>query len=372
MSRILRIILFVILVLLLLLIGFRCSQQPPAGGSANLLDDAKNTAIEATNSASDTANDAMNAAVDAAKSGAELVTDEAAKAMEVAGDAAQSGKDALNEAAATAVDATDAAMNAAKAIGSSSEDSLNPTAHSVIDDSIKTILDWAKSSPSSVSSDDASDDASDEEDTAPSDKPSAAAEKTAPAAAMTAPSVPASSGVGTLNETAYSIIDDAIKTIVTWAQGGGEIADTEATSDAESSEAPAAASAAPAKEATTEVSAESVSTGASIRLEGVTFASGSDQLVGNSQTILDKVAKVLAEKNDSKVEVAGYTDSTGNAAINKNISQMRAAKVKTYLESKGIAAERMTAVGYGQESPIADNATAEGRKANRRVELHVK
>ena len=177
-----------------------------------------------------------------------------------------------------------------------------------------------------------------------------------------------SADADSLNATAHSVIDDGINTVVAWAKSGGTTPEAAATS--EKAEAPKAS--APTKAATTEVSAKTMSAGSSIRLDGVNFATGSDRLIGNSKSLLDNVAKVLSEKEDVKVEVAGYTDSTGNAALNKSLSQKRAAKVKAYLASKGIPADRMTAVGHGQESPIADNTTSAGRKANRRVELHVK
>jgi outer membrane protein OmpA-like peptidoglycan-associated protein len=69
------------------------------------------------------------------------------------------------------------------------------------------------------------------------------------------------------------------------------------------------------------------------------------------------------------IEVAGHTDSRGSDAYNIKLSQRRAEAVRDYLISKGIAADRLSAKGYGESQPVADNATDEGRFKNRRVEL---
>ena len=104
-------------------------------------------------------------------------------------------------------------------------------------------------------------------------------------------------------------------------------------------------------------------------LQGVGFGSNSDQLTPESFAVLDKVAESLAAYPEVNVEIQGHTDSTGSAAYNLDISSRRAVSVRTYLLGKGIAPERLTAVGYGEDLPIADNGTKEGRAANRRVEL---
>jgi hypothetical protein len=69
------------------------------------------------------------------------------------------------------------------------------------------------------------------------------------------------------------------------------------------------------------------------------------------------------------IEVAGHTDSMGSDAYNMKLSQQRAGAVRNFLISKGVAADRLTAKGYGESQPVADNATREGRIQNRRVEL---
>jgi OOP family OmpA-OmpF porin len=106
-------------------------------------------------------------------------------------------------------------------------------------------------------------------------------------------------------------------------------------------------------------------------LEGVNFVTGSDEITGASRSVLDKVAATLIQNGDVNVEVAGYTDDRGNSDFNQTLSQKRAESVKAYLQSSGVAANRMKAKGYGEDSPIADNSNAAGRAKNRRVELHI-
>ena len=104
-------------------------------------------------------------------------------------------------------------------------------------------------------------------------------------------------------------------------------------------------------------------------LEGVNFATGKAELTPESQAILDGVAESLVAHEEIKVQVGGHTDNTGSAAVNKRLSAARAEAVRQYLISKGVAADRLTARGYGPSKPIASNKTVEGRSQNRRVEL---
>lgn len=104
-------------------------------------------------------------------------------------------------------------------------------------------------------------------------------------------------------------------------------------------------------------------------LEGVNFDHDKAALREDAQPILDQAAEGLKEWGDVKVEVAGYTDSKGKDQYNLKLSQRRAEAVRAYLISKGIAADRLTAKGFGETKPVADNKTAEGRFKNRRVEL---
>lgn len=106
-----------------------------------------------------------------------------------------------------------------------------------------------------------------------------------------------------------------------------------------------------------------------IVLEGVVFETGRAVLTGESQSILDRVAESLVASPEVNVEVQGHTDNTGSVAGNNRISQARAEAVRQYLISKGVAANRLTARGYGPSQPKVANTTAEGRAQNRRVEL---
>jgi outer membrane protein OmpA-like peptidoglycan-associated protein len=88
-----------------------------------------------------------------------------------------------------------------------------------------------------------------------------------------------------------------------------------------------------------------------------------------SYPLLNEVAQALKDNPSIKVEIGGHTDSVGNDKFNLKLSQNRAAAVRTYLIKQGIDSSRMTAKGYGENVPIADNRTADGRSQNRRVEF---
>jgi outer membrane protein OmpA-like peptidoglycan-associated protein len=113
-----------------------------------------------------------------------------------------------------------------------------------------------------------------------------------------------------------------------------------------------------------------VDTPASIELqEGIVvlFETGSDKILTESLSILDEVAIVMSEAPAVKIRVEGHTDDVGDDKKNLDLSKRRAASVKTYIESKGIAADRVSSEGCGETAPIADNKTAEGKTKNRRV-----
>ena len=101
----------------------------------------------------------------------------------------------------------------------------------------------------------------------------------------------------------------------------------------------------------------------------VTFDTGKATITPDSAQILDAAAGALKAAGDVKVEVAGHTDNVGTPEANLKLSQERAQAVMAALVARGIAAGRMTAKGYGQTTPVADNRTEEGRAKNRRVEL---
>ena len=106
-------------------------------------------------------------------------------------------------------------------------------------------------------------------------------------------------------------------------------------------------------------------------MQGIEFETGKAKIKKKSYALLDKIAVIFIENENYRIEVQGHTDNTGKASANKKISEQRAKEVMKYLEKKGVPAERMTAVGYGQEQPIADNKTAAGRQKNRRVEFKI-
>ncbi|CAM3997582.1 OmpA family protein [Bordetella tumulicola] len=87
--------------------------------------------------------------------------------------------------------------------------------------------------------------------------------------------------------------------------------------------------------------------------------------------VLDSVARALTEHPELRTKVVGHTDSTGAAAYNQTLSDKRARSVTTYLAGKGVAQNRMSIEGRAARDPIADNGTAEGRAANRRVEVYL-
>lgn len=109
----------------------------------------------------------------------------------------------------------------------------------------------------------------------------------------------------------------------------------------------------------------------SLATESVDFNSGSATLKGGSHESLNAVAQLLKENPELRLALNGYTDNTGNAALNLRLSKERAEAVKAYLVSQGIAEGRLQAEGYGIANPRADNATAAGRALNRRVELSI-
>ena len=104
-------------------------------------------------------------------------------------------------------------------------------------------------------------------------------------------------------------------------------------------------------------------------LEGVNFDFDKATLRQEDIAIIDRDVTSLDSWGNANIEVAGHTDSRGSDAYNMNLSQQRAEAVRTYLVGKGIAADRLSAKGYGESQPVADNATDEGRFKNRRVEL---
>ena len=104
-------------------------------------------------------------------------------------------------------------------------------------------------------------------------------------------------------------------------------------------------------------------------LAGVLFDTSKADIKASMSSVLDEVVDVLNKNKAIKVEVQGHTDSRGSKKLNQALSESRAAAVMDYLVKKGIAAYRLTAVGYGFSRPMASNDTEWGRAQNRRVEL---
>jgi len=108
-----------------------------------------------------------------------------------------------------------------------------------------------------------------------------------------------------------------------------------------------------------------------IQLPGVNFESNSDQLLPGAEAVLNGAAQTLQNNPEIEVEVAGHTDSDGAADYNESLSARRAATVRDYLMRRGVDGSRMTTRGYGETQPIADNSSATGKAANRRVVLRI-
>ena len=101
----------------------------------------------------------------------------------------------------------------------------------------------------------------------------------------------------------------------------------------------------------------------------VTFAFNSANIDPQFYPVLNDVAAVLREYNQTVVEVAGHTDNIGSEEVNQRLSEQRAGAVAQYLQAQGVQQERLITVGGGKRYPIASNDTEAGRAANRRVEI---
>jgi outer membrane protein OmpA-like peptidoglycan-associated protein len=103
----------------------------------------------------------------------------------------------------------------------------------------------------------------------------------------------------------------------------------------------------------------------------ITFDVNGDTIRSDFFNVLNSVALVLKEYDKTIIKASGHTDSTGSDAINNPLSERRAESVRQYLIGQKVSHNRIQAIGYGSRYPVASNATAEGRQANRRVELEL-
>ncbi|MDR5898900.1 OmpA family protein [Halomonas vilamensis] len=102
---------------------------------------------------------------------------------------------------------------------------------------------------------------------------------------------------------------------------------------------------------------------------GVTFGFDSADLTNEARSALNEVANVLTQYQDTRVNIAGHTDSTGDANYNQRLSERRAQAVGGYLNQSGVSSTRLNMMGFGEDRPIASNETEQGRTQNRRVEI---
>ena len=108
-----------------------------------------------------------------------------------------------------------------------------------------------------------------------------------------------------------------------------------------------------------------------VNMPDVLFDTGKAELKSTARERLAKVAGILVAYPDMKVEIDGYTDSTGSLPFNEQLSKQRAESVRSYLASQGVKDSSLTTQGFGPDNPIASNETLAGRQQNRRVELIV-
>ena len=101
----------------------------------------------------------------------------------------------------------------------------------------------------------------------------------------------------------------------------------------------------------------------------VTFATDSADLNSGFFEVLGSVTKVIKEFDQTVIEVAGHTDSTGTDAYNQQLSERRAQTVTDFFTARKVSSQRFITIGLGESMPVADNGTAEGRQLNRRVEI---
>jgi OmpA-OmpF porin, OOP family len=101
----------------------------------------------------------------------------------------------------------------------------------------------------------------------------------------------------------------------------------------------------------------------------INFDTGKSIIRDESKPIIEQIIQMMKQNPDLKIGVEGHTDNVGSPASNKTLSEARAKAVVSAIVGQGISADRLSPAGYGQDKPVADNNTEEGRAKNRRVEL---
>ncbi|MDD5366484.1 MAG: TolC family outer membrane protein [Gallionellaceae bacterium] len=109
-----------------------------------------------------------------------------------------------------------------------------------------------------------------------------------------------------------------------------------------------------------------------IELKGIHFNYNKTTLRADSYPVLDQAVARMMGNPEIKIELAGHTDYNNTYTFNQRLSEARAKSVMEYLVAKGVAADRIYAVGYGETQPIADNTTEDGQAKNRRVEMRIR
>lgn len=104
---------------------------------------------------------------------------------------------------------------------------------------------------------------------------------------------------------------------------------------------------------------------------GILFAFDSAELSGQAEDNITELAETLKDYEDTNILIEGHTDNIGSESYNKELSEERAASVGYKLKTLGVKGSRITEVGYGEQQPLDDNSTEEGRKQNRRVEVAI-
>jgi len=103
----------------------------------------------------------------------------------------------------------------------------------------------------------------------------------------------------------------------------------------------------------------------------ILFDTGKASLKPETTSVFVDIIQILNEYPNAKFTVEGHTDSVGSAKLNQSLSEKRANSVRDFLVKEGIAGDRLSAIGYGEDKPIATNNTRAGRKENRRVEINL-